>query len=113
MTLLETHPEVSIGFYNIHEAMRNIEQRIPTELEDLANPATPAMIEGDLCSYVVLLVQDLICCLRGLDVHCARFVRRLQDEVRARDLAGRVQKYLEGKDTHAVTQLALIQVKLL
>ena len=109
MTLLETHPEVRIGFYNIHEAMRNIEQRIPTELEDLANPTTPAMIEGDLCSYVVLLVQDLTCCLRGLDVHCARFVRRLQDEVRA----GRVQKYLEGKDTHAVTQLALIQVKLL
>ena len=42
-----------------------------------------------------------------------RYVKRLEDEVRVRELAARVQRYLEGKDVHTVTQLALIQVKLL
>ena len=104
---------MSLGFYNIHEAIRNVEERIPREVEDLNNMNTPALIEGDLCSYVVLLVQDLTCCLRELDVHCVRYVKRLEDEVRVRELAARVQRYLEGKDVHTVTQLALIQVKLL
>ena len=111
--MLETHPTMSLGFYNIHEAIRNVEERIPKEVEELNNLNTPALIEGDVCSYVVLLVQDLTCCLRGLDVHCVRYVKRLEDEVRVRELAARVQRYIEGKDTYAGTQLALIQVKLL
>lgn len=52
MNLLETHSDMSLGFYNIHEAIRNVEERIPREVEDLNNMNTPALIEGDLCSYV-------------------------------------------------------------
>ena len=98
----------------MHEAIRDYEKRLPKEQEALADLTTPALLEGDLLSYLTRLTQDYRTAMRSLDIHSTLYLQRLQEEPRLLDLAARVQAYYHRVNaTSAVATLALLRVKLL
>lgn len=113
MALLEATPALAVDFYNVHEAVRNADERLAGELEDLTATDTAAHIEGELGSFVEQLAQDYLVCMRQTDVHSVAYLARLQDEVRVLDLAERVQSYYTGKEERVVCRMALLRVRLL
>ena len=114
MDLIEANPTLVMGFYNVHEAIRDYEKRLPKEQEDLADLTTPALLEGDLLSYITRLAQDYCTAMRLMDIHSTLYLQRLQEEVQLVDLAARVQTYYDrvSAPVHSAT-LALLRVKFL
>lgn len=111
LSLVESHPSLSLEFYNVYEAIRGA-NTLEADLQDLAASDSPARIEGDLAQYVAQLAADYVRSQQQSDAHSTAYVARLRDEVRLEGLAARVQRYYAAQPRLCV-QMALLRVRLL
>ena len=109
---VENRAEITLDFYNIHDTVKNLDERLTAELNDLTSEEMKVLIEGDFVQYVTALYNDYINSQRFTDPHDRVYIQRLANEMRLVDCCKHLQAYYKTRNsTHYLTVL-LLQLRL-
>lgn len=105
---MESRADLTLDFYNIHDTVKNLDERLTAELNELASEEMKVLIEGDFVQYITALYNDYINSQRFTDPHDRIYIKRLANEMRMVDCCKHLQAYYQARNsTHYVTVLLL------
>ena len=103
---------MTIDFFNTHETIKNLEERLTAEVNSLSSSDTTALIEGDFVQYLSTLYNDYISSQRFTDPHDVVYGKRLLNEMRMMDCCEHLKEYFKSRNPTRFIQILLLQLRL-
>ena len=109
---MEANPAVTLGFYNIHEVVKNLDEKVTAEITALSSDAMHVQIESDPYHYLLALYEDYVNSQRFTDPHTKIYLTRLVNEMKLVDACRRIQPYFSRNDERLYHSVLLLQLRL-
>lgn len=93
--------------------MKNLDERLNTEVTQLASPEMTVAVEGDFVQYLTALYNDYMNSQRFTDPHSRAYLQHLGDEMKLVDCCKHVQQYYQERNNTHFNTVVLLQLRLL
>ena len=110
---MEKNPAITLDFYNIHETIKNLDERLVAEVTDLAGPEMKVLIEGDFVQYINALYNDYLNSQRFTDPHDRSYAKHIANEMRMVDCCKYLQNYYQARSTPHYITVLMLQLRLM
>ena len=109
---MEANPAVTLGFYNIHEVVKNLDEKMTAEINALSSDTMNVQIESDPYHYLLALYEDYMNSQRFTVPHTKIYLTRLGNEMKLVDACRRIQPYFNRNDERLYHSVLLLQLRL-